>query len=76
MGWLAFCHITDSRFFEHASPDGHSKIANTDIYLTTGERRMSQAIRRASGIDVKREIIALYKAVRRQPLSDLIFYLV
>lgn len=48
---------------------GHSKIANTAIYLKTDERRMSQAIRRASGIDVNREIIALYKAVRRRKID-------
>ena len=48
---------------------GHSKINNTGIYLKTNEKRLTEAVRRASGDDQKSDIIALYRLARRRKIS-------
>lgn len=45
---------------------GHSNVQQTIDYLHTNESRMREAIRRKEGIDLKIEIVKIYKAVRRK----------
>lgn len=45
---------------------GHSNIGQTGDYLHTNEQRLSTAIRRKQGFDLKRELIVIFKETRRR----------
>lgn len=48
---------------------GHSNIEQTGDYLHTDERRLRETMRKRSGIDLRIELVALYKDVRRKRID-------
>lgn len=48
---------------------GHSNIEQIGDYLHTDAKRMREAIRWRAGMDIKKELVAIYKGVRRKKLK-------
>lgn len=68
-------HGFASDIIEHADIEtvrellGHSNIGQTGDYLHTDEKKMRAAVRRREGIDIKRELVVIYKGVRRGKIN-------
>lgn len=48
---------------------GHSNITQTGQYLHTTKERLRQAVKNRQGIDLKSEIVAIYKKTRRKKIK-------
>lgn len=44
---------------------GHSNILQTGIYLHTDEKKLKQAIQKSAGIELKNELVEIYKDIKR-----------
>lgn len=48
---------------------GHSNIQQTSDYLHTSEDKMRAAVRKRQSVDIKRELVTIYKQVRRRKIT-------